>query len=164
MKILTLGFYDKFNFGDETYKDTFKSLFPTHEFTFVNQLNNCLIDSHDIVMLGGGNVLRNHYINELKKVNNKKIYAYSVGMEDNCTEDLKMFSHIYARDYETIKKLENKNVPCTFIPDAALILNGNPENGKKIIEKLFKDERLDLYSKIIVVIVNSYMAGLSIIR
>lgn len=161
MKILTLGFYDKFNFGDETYKDTFKSLFPLHEFTFVNQLNQNLINSHDVVLLGGGNVLRNHYINELKKVENKKIYAYSVGMEDNCTENLDLFSHIYARDYETINNLKNRNVPCTFIPDAAMILNGDPENGKKIIEKLFKQESLELYSKIVIVVVNSYMAGLA---
>jgi len=160
VKILTLGFYDKFNFGDETYKDTFKSLFPSHEFTFVNQLNQNLIDSHDIVLLGGGNVLRNHYINELKKVKNKKIYAYSVGMEDNCTESLDMFSHIYARDFETLDKLKAKNVSASFIPDAALCLSGNPENGKKIIERIFKEEDLDLYSKTVVIVVNSYMAGL----
>lgn len=161
MKILTLGFYDKFNFGDETYKETFKYLFPVHEFTFVNQLNQNLIDSHDIVLLGGGNVLRNQYIQELRKVKNKKIYAYSVGMEDNCTEDLSIFSHIYARDPYTVNKLQNKKIPTTFIPDAAFCLSGNPENGKLIVEKTFKEEGLDLYSKTIVIIINSYMAGLS---
>lgn len=160
MKILTLGFYDKFNFGDETYKDTFKILFPQHKFNFVNQLNCHLIDETDIVLLGGGNVLRNQYIIELKKVKNKKIYAYSVGMENNCTEDLSMFSHIYARDTETEKKLLDKKIPCTFIPDAALILDGNPINGEKIVKNLFQEEKLDLYSKVIVIVINSYMAGL----
>lgn len=161
MKILTLGFYDKFNFGDETYKDTFKTLFPQHEFNFVNQLNDKLINETDIVLLGGGNVLRNQYINELKKVKNKKIYAYSVGMENNCTENLNIFSHIYARDQDTEQKLINKKIPCTFIPDAALTLNGNPSNGEKIVKNLFHKENLDLYSKVIVIIINSYMAGLS---
>ena len=81
-------------------------------------------------------------------------------MENNCTENLNIFSHIYTRDQDTEEKLLNKKIPCTFIPDAALTLNGNPINGEKIVKNLFHKENLDLYSKVIVIIINSYMAGL----
>lgn len=158
MEVLTLGFYDKSNHGDETYKDTFKNLFPQHNFTFVNQLNEELINKSEVVLLGGGNVLRKHYINELKKVKNKKIYAYSVGIEEDNINDLHIFEHIYARDYKTIDILKNNNINCTFIPDAALTLSGNPINGTKIINEMFKKNDLDLYSKKIAVIINSYMS------
>lgn len=161
MKVLTLGFYDKNNHGDESYKDTFKSLFPKYEFSFTNCLSENLINEHDVVLLGGGNVLRNEYIKELKKVKNKKIFAYSVGLEDNCTEDLSIFSHIYARDFESIEKLKKQNIKCSWIPDAAFNLNPNPENGKQIIENIFKKENLDLYNKVIVVVINSYIMSSS---
>lgn len=161
MNILTLGFYDKSNHGDETYKDTFRQLFPNHQFEFTNQLNDKLISNNDLILLGGGNVLRNEYVKELKKIKNKPIYAYSVGIEDNCTEDLSIFKHIYTRDLKSLNKISSLNIPCTWIPDAAFILKGNPQNGKQIIETIFKQQQLELYNQVVVVVINGYIMSSS---
>lgn len=162
MNIFTLGWYGHQNLGDESYKDTFRALFPQHNFTFLDHIKKDAIENSEIIFLGGGNVLRTAYIKELQKIKNKKIYGFSVGMEENVIFDPSLFQHIYARDEKTVNNLRNAGVSCSYIPDAAFILQGNPSEGQAWLEAKFKQEKLDLYENVIVVIINSYMLNSSL--
>jgi polysaccharide pyruvyl transferase WcaK-like protein len=162
MNIFTLGFFDKQNLGDESYKDTFRALFPQHNFTFLDHIKKNVIDNNEIVFLGGGNVLRTAYIKELQKIKDKKIYGFSVGMEEDLTFEPNLFEHVYARDEKTYNNLKKMNVSCSYLPDAAFILQGNPSEGLNWLKSKFKEEKLDLYENIIVVIINSYMLNSSL--
>jgi polysaccharide pyruvyl transferase WcaK-like protein len=156
MKILVLGWYGHHNIGDESYKETFRSLFPNHELTFTDSLKESLVGQNDVIILGGGNVLRQGFLNQLQGIQ-KPIYGFSLGMEELPQCDLSFFKHIYTRDIVTLEKLKELNIPCSFIPDAALILEPNAAAGKSWLEKKFADEKCDLYSNIVTVVVNSYM-------
>ena len=156
MKLLVLGWYDHHNIGDESYKLTFKNLFPQHSLTFVNSLKKEDVDECEAIILGGGNVIRKGFIEQLQKYPHKKIFALSAGIEEDPTQDLSFFKHIYARDKNTAIVL-GKKIPCSFIPDTALTLIGNEELGRKWIKEKFQSEKHDLYENVIVVVVNSYM-------
>ena len=142
MKILTLGFFGQDNIGDEQYKTTFPTLFPQHDFKFVNTLKKEDVDECEAVVLGGGNVIRKGFLHQLAKYRHKKIFAFSAGIEEPPTQDISFFKHAYVRDKLTLETL--KNIPCSFIPDAALTLRGNEKAGKYWIEKKFKTEKHDL--------------------
>lgn len=158
MEILVLGFYNKNNIGDESYKQTFTKLFPQHSLTFVDSLQKEAIDKCEAVLLGGGNVIRNGFLKQLIKYKPKRIYAFSAGQEEDLGDQpLPPFKHIYARDKATLATCQAKKIPCTLIPDAALTLEGDPVAGKKWIEQRFKDEKRDLYEKVVVVVVNNYL-------
>jgi polysaccharide pyruvyl transferase WcaK-like protein len=158
MNICVLGFFNKQNIGDESYKDTFKLLFPQHSFIFCNHIYEEIIAKSEAVILGGGNVLKPPYIEELKKVKNKPIFGFSVGIEDASVNIPKtLFKHIYARDEFTLKVLTSKGIPCSYIPDAAFSLLPNINEGKEWIKKQFENENFDLYQKIITVCINSYV-------
>jgi polysaccharide pyruvyl transferase WcaK-like protein len=157
MKILVLGWFGHHNCGDESYKDTFRVLFPNHDLTFTEKLTEVSVANCDVIILGGGNVLRRGFIEQLAKVQNKKIYGFSLGIEEPPSDSLSFFTHVYARDTATLAKLQELNVPCSFVPDAAMILEGDAENGKAWLKKKFAAEKCDLYSNIITVVVNSYM-------
>ncbi|RDJ35125.1 MAG: polysaccharide pyruvyl transferase family protein [Crenarchaeota archaeon] len=157
MKILTLGFFDHLNVGDEQYKTTFPCLFPQHEFKFVNTLHKHDVDNCDAIILGGGNVIRKGFLNQLSKYHHKKIFAFSASTEGVPDQDISFFKHVYARDYHTIKVMQDKKIPCTFIPDVAMILEGNAEAGKRWMRNKFDEEKLDLYEKTITVVINGYM-------
>lgn len=157
MNILVLGFYHHDNIGDESYKKTFPLLFPHYDFKFVDSLKEKDVQNCDAIVLGGGNVLRSQFIKQLAKIKDKKIFGFSIGMECKPTEDLSFFTHIYARDYKTLEFLKYKKISCSFIPDAAFVLEGNPLAGKKWLTSTFKKERLDLYSNVITIIINAYL-------
>jgi len=153
---LILGFYGKGNCGDECYKITFPQLFPQHDLIFTDHLDQKSVEWCDIIILGGGNVIRKDYLEQLSKIKNKKIYAFSAGVEEAPSQDLSFFKHIYTRDENSFKIL-SKQTSCTLLPDAAMILTGNPSNGLEIIKNRFNNEKNDLYSNIVTVVVNSYM-------
>lgn len=158
MKILVLGFYSKENVGDESYKILFPMLFPQHSFTFTDSLNKQLVDECEAIVLGGGNVLRKGFLDQLVKYKtDKKIFGLSVGIEENPHHDLSFFTHIYARDQKTLDFLKKQNVPCSFIPDLALTLNGDPKLGLSWLKEKFVNEKCDLYSNIITIVVNGYL-------
>lgn len=157
MNIFALGWYGHNNLGDESYKDTFRALFPQHNFTFLDHIKKDVVENSEVVFLGGGNVLRPAYLRELEKIKDKRIFGFSIGMEESVEISPNLFEHVYARDEKTINTLEKMNVPCTMIPDAAFILQGNPDEGNEWLTNKFKQEKLDLYEKVIVVVINSYI-------
>lgn len=89
-RIIVLGFFDHYNIGDEQYKITFKYIFDKYlrgnyeiYYTSFDNINTFLFYSTDIIVVGGGDILNNYFIDRLrehflKKPN--KIIAFSVGL------------------------------------------------------------------------------------
>lgn len=152
MKIFVLGWYNHHNVGDESYKTTFPKLFKSHTLTFSDKISD--LKDESLIILGGGNILKKYFIDELKKVNNKRIIGFSIGMEENIEIPDNLFEHIYARDFKTIELLKSKNIPCSYVPDAAFCLEPKETN---YINNHLKSENLDVCSKKITVVLNSYI-------
>lgn len=158
MNLLVLGWLNHENLGDDSYQESFRILFPDHNLTFVDRLTEKAIEECEVIILGGGNILKDAFIRELQKVKGrKKIYGFSIGVEEIPEHDISFFEHIFARDQLSIDILKKLNIPCTLVPDAAFILEGNPEKGQKIIRERFASEKCDLYNNVVTVVVNSYM-------
>lgn len=160
MKVLVLGWYGHNNCGDESYKLAIPKIFPAIQFKFVDKIGKeemtALETSFDAVILGGGNVFKKDFLDMLETIKHKPIYGFSIGAEEPISSKVN-FSHIYAREKESVATLKKMGVSCSFIPDASFILDGDTEKGKKSIKKYFENEKNDLYSKLVVVVVNSYL-------
>lgn len=103
-------------------------------------------------------MLRKKFIQELSQYRHQKpIYGFSLGIEEPPEDDISFFKHVYARDRVTINILKSLNIPCSFIPDVAMILQPDTQQGNEWIQNTFQQEKHDLYSKKIAVIINSYM-------
>lgn len=152
MKILVLGWYGHANIGDESYKLTFPKMFPEHEFIFTEKISN---QKFDLVIVGGGNVLKPAFLNQLKKVT-VPIYGISVGLE-TFNEELKLFKHIYVRDLFSLKILQDMGVSAAYLPDLAFLLEPNKEKGMEWIRERFNANKLDLYPRVIAIIINAYL-------
>jgi len=162
MNILVVGWYGHNNCGDESYLLSIPKLFPSIKFDFVNAIDKSKLFLYDAVILGGGNVFKSSFLSDLKNIKDKPIYGFSIGAEQAIETDIK-FSHIYAREYFSVDVFKKIGIPCSFLPDAAFILDGDKNKGKKYISKYFNDAKNDLYSKVVVIIINSYLVkgGLS---
>ena len=89
-RIIVMGYFDNCNIGDEQYKITFKYIFDTYlkekyEIIYLSfdKINNMTFLSTDIIVIGGGDILNDYFIDKLnekffKKPN--KIIAFSVGL------------------------------------------------------------------------------------
>jgi hypothetical protein len=89
-RIIVMGYFDHKNIGDEQYKITFKYIFEKYlhgdyEITYISfdKIDRFLFYSTDIIVVGGGDILNNYFIDKLrtfffKKPN--KIIAFSVGL------------------------------------------------------------------------------------
>lgn len=143
MKINVLGWYNHGNIGDESYKLSFPIIFPNHEFLFTDKLNG----DEEIVILGGGNVLSDHFLSIFNKLTCKK-FCMSVGVTEhrkiNCEK-------IYVRDTNSLKYLPNS----VYMPDFAFALSPNIENGKKLLKTIFKNN--ELWKKVIVCVPNAHL-------
>ena len=131
-KIIIVGYYDHANAGDEQYKNTFSYLINTvlntgntgntgncnYEMVFIDcdkiyQYNaNGGINTNDIIIVGGGDVLNNYFLDKVIDVFNGKsnnIYAISVGVPYTSvirSGKLKVFNSIYVRSYQDLNTLK----------------------------------------------------------
>ena len=80
IKIYVIGYYDHENLGDESYKLTFDYFFKNNlvncnyklDFIDCDKLHNYTFEETDIIILGGGDVLNNYFLDQLiKKFNGK---------------------------------------------------------------------------------------------
>lgn len=120
MSIYVIGYYGHCNFGDEQYKESFKILLQREDIQFIDCdcIHNFIFNDTDIIILGGGDVLNNYFINPLySKFNGKpnKIIAISVGIPYldivlSNYKKLEIFSAIYTRSYQDITLL------CDYFP------------------------------------------------
>lgn len=153
-RVNVLGWYDHANCGDEAYKLAFPNLFPEYDFTFSDRV----LDGFDGYVLGGGDTVNEFFLNSLLSINRPK-QILSATIPDNIDPSLfKQFRVIGARDNDSLKTLSSKGLKGTYTPDFGLRLTGNAENGKRIIQEVFREENHELYSKVVGVVINSHLA------
>lgn len=147
--ILILGYYDKYNLGDQSYKKTFPILLENaeinDEIVFANPHEIDKIPPHTKMIICGGGDIINDWFNDrfekLLKGYHKHIYAVSIGITypSTITEKyLERFSQVYVRhrDYhkELAKVCGTDNV--FHIPDIAFLLDPYvPETPPEITKK-----------------------------
>ena len=160
MKILFYGWYENNNIGDESYRLSLPMLFPGCAPTFVNELSHELVGSHDLIVLGGGNVLNRQFVRSLAPYRGvKPIYAVSVGCCDwsLTAEDFSIFTKIIIRDRNSEHFLNGLGVKNQLIPDAAFMLSPQIEDGRELIKRQFAQENAELMDKVVAVVVNAYI-------
>jgi len=105
-KILSIGYYNRGNLGDELFKICLLKLFKNSVITFINGHDYITIeDNYDIIFLGPGNVMNNYFIDRLKKLIKtnvwmllKPLIGFGVGFESEyILEDFKYFDFIITR-------------------------------------------------------------------
>ncbi len=136
-KIKVLGYYGAKNIGDEAYKLAFPFLFPEYDLTFTNKLTG----PEETVILGGGDVLNPHFLNQLYHAKHK--HAMSVN-----SKNVTGFDSVIARD---------KRRGFQYLPDFAFILSSDRDRGKTLIKQIFDRNNADLYNNLVVVVMNSFL-------
>ncbi len=156
-KILVRGFYSKKNIGDESYKLSFPLLFPQYDFTFSSNSFENELDAFDACVLGGGDILTQELVSQTL-IHPRHILSACISK--NCDKlDLGGFKHIAVRDKNSHNVLKNCGTDSLIVPDFGFALKGNKVRGKEIITNLFKKEERDLYDKVIIVVINSYLVS-----
>jgi len=160
MQVVTvIGWYSKENCGDESYKLAFPKVFPDYNFVFTADLNNEIIEKSDAFILGGGDILSDHYLDQLLGISKKKhIFSVSVTAETN-VHKLDKFENIYVRDKQSVEILKQKGLEVKFVPDISFILEGDRARGRRLVQKAFADDHRDLYEKVVVVVINGFLAN-----
>ena len=132
-KILILGYYDKYNLGDEAYKHVFPKIFPNKELIYQNphasDLNNT--SSFELIVCGGGDIINDWFNKVFEKIFKHarcKVYAISIGITYPSTINKKYLGHydrLYVRHNRYANELSNilgsKNI--FHIPDLVFLLN-----------------------------------------
>lgn len=151
------GWFGRGNCGDELYLTTFPLVFPNINFSFYPHPN--IPQDNNPIIMGGGDIVYKKWIDLIKnKPNKKHLVSVSLSSCDCITELNNIFDQIIVRDIESFNKLKSIGVDkVKLYPDLAFCLKGDKEYGKKLIKELFEKSRHDLYDKLIVVVVNSYL-------
>jgi polysaccharide pyruvyl transferase WcaK-like protein len=68
--------------------------------------------------------------------------------------------HIYVRDKSSLNRLiEYGYTNVTYIPDISVVLKGDIDNGRELIDNIFREEKRDKYQKVYSIVVNSHLMG-----
>lgn len=146
-----IGWYGRKNIGDESYKLSFPICFPNSNIIFGGEFENA-----DACILGGGDILNDHYIQKLLDHPAPKKYTISTAVNANTPfSKLKQLDGVYVRDLRSIDLLNSHSVPCRYIPDVSLTLEPNRKKGREYIEKTFHGH--DLYDRVIGVVLNCHL-------
>lgn len=158
MKVKVCGWVNHRNIGDESYQISFPQLFPGHNFTFSDAIN--YQDSADAIILGGGDIFNETYVNKVLKDSSKRKLAISVSANKNTPVHLLgKFDQIFVRDTRSVDYLTKAGINSTYLPDVSSCLSGDKALGKQYIQETFKKEGLDLYQKVIGVVFNAHLCS-----
>lgn len=138
-KVTVLGWYGHRNIGDEAYKLAFPKLLPNYKLEFTNYLNG----PTTTIILGGGDVINPHFINQISRYTTADKYAFSVSTTGAVEQYLKLFKRILSRDKD--------------VPDFTFALDGNAKRGRMLIEAAFADAGAELYERLVVITMNTFL-------
>jgi polysaccharide pyruvyl transferase WcaK-like protein len=159
MKVVTvLGWYGKSNCGDESYKLAFPKIFPDYEFRFVDKLTPEVIGESSAVVLGGGDILSDTFLDQLAFVKKPK---HIISVSANAKVDpskLAGFENIIVRDYKSLEILRQKGVSCKYMPDVAFALTCDKMRGRRLLRKEFDSKNREKYEKVVAIIINGFLA------
>ncbi len=148
-KVNVLGWYNHGNIGDESYKLAFPLVLHTN-LEFIDKLNY----PKDLCILGGGDVLGGYFLEQISCA--KKRIALSVSLSENIKkETLDLFDLICVRDTNSLTIAKEKGKNALLYPDFAFALTSHKQMGLKLLNKLFIDNSIDLYSRKIGIVINS---------
>lgn len=146
-----IGWYGHGNIGDESYKLSFPKVFPQHQFVFADKPSQPYMDAY---ILGGGDIVCDDFINELKSVPKKHIISATIS---NPNKRLSEFDIVAARDFRSIGNAAASGVHAKYVPDFAFALDGNKDRGRDLIKTQFKTVGHDLYNSVVVVVINAHL-------
>jgi polysaccharide pyruvyl transferase WcaK-like protein len=157
-KVTVLGWYNKRNIGDESYKLAFPQIFPDYEFKFVDALTASTAAESEAFILGGGDILAPSMLSQLDAIDKPRhVISATASNPGVSAETLGKFEKIMVRDYPSIELLNEKGLAASWLPDVAMVLRGDSTRGDKLIKEMFGRYDGDLYDKVVTVVVNSYL-------
>ena len=135
LHVIVLGFYDRDNLGDETYKQVFPMLFDENvlvSFFCTDDLKALPVPTPDIVLCGGGDIINPYFMDKVIRLTQGyygPMYALSVGIPYPADAHyLQLFDHVFVRtqtDFElACGTIGAPNV--TYTPDLSLLLTALP--------------------------------------
>lgn len=152
-KINVVGWYNKKNSGDESYKKAFPKVFPNYSFVFTEQP----IKDADAYIIGGGDILTDSLLKTFLKIEKPKHIMSVTVSKDFDSSLFKGFRTIIVRDINSQKTLLKNKVESIVYPDFSFALEHNKDNGSSIINSLFQKEKRDLYHKKIAIVINAHL-------
>lgn len=147
-RIGVVGWYNYDNCGDESYKLSFPTIFPQHDFAFGNTPPKDV----DFYVLGGGDVVAPYFVDSLVATG-KPLHLMSATISQDVPLD--KFRSIVVRDQNSFEKARLLHSDVTLAPDFAFALKANATRGGWLIEDLFKGR--SLYQKVVVVVLNGHL-------
>ena len=134
MNIFILGYYHSNNLGDDLFEVVFRRLLSDHHLTFGTPGEySTLPKETQVVILGGGDVLNDYFLDDLQNVLEKSlwykgpVYGIGMGIGFPSTVDkgyLDLFDYIILRsksDVETLQKVM-KPLSIDYFPDLVFTL------------------------------------------
>jgi polysaccharide pyruvyl transferase WcaK-like protein len=146
-----IGWYDHGNCGDESYKLSFPRVFPQHKFVFSERPIQPYLDAY---ILGGGDIVCDAFINELKPIKKKHIISAAISQPN---KKLSEFEIVAARDFRSLGNAAASGVHAQYVPDFAFALEGNKERGLDIVKNQFKAIGHDFYKSLVTVVINAHL-------
>lgn len=161
VRIVVFGWYNHGNVGDESFIKAFRQVYPQHDFTFTDHISQSHIDAnYDLCIIGGGDIINKSNLQQIIKLSCPKIAMSVTVTKLSICEELKCLDMLYVRDHLSLSVLHNNGFfNSDYIPDIALCLTGNKENGKSLIANYFKENHSEHYKKVCTVVVNGHLWG-----
>ena len=143
--ILIIGFYNRGNLGDESYKITFNIIFGSNHnltFTSIDDISFIEKDKYDMIIFGGGDIICPYFMDKANILLAKYtglVYAVSVGIPyPQYAHYLNLFDHVFVRsknDYElACKTIGSHNV--NFLCDSSILLSSVKKSASRCISGL----------------------------
>lgn len=152
-KVNVIGWFNKTNAGDESYKLAFPLLFDNIDLRFSSSPN----ENVDAYILGGGDIVSPSFLEPLFKINKPK-YLLSVSIPEKVNKNLlSQFKKIIVRDRQSLENLNRLGFEGVYLPDFAFALQPNVRRGKMLIEEIFARENTEKYERVTGVVVNSHL-------
>jgi len=157
-KITVLGWFEHSNTGDESYKLSFPATFKDYEFRFIDRLTPEVISTSDAFILGGGDIMADSFLDQMSRIKKPK-HIISVSANVNVDPSkLSGFNNIFVREKKSIDILYRKGVTASYYPDISFALSGDKSRGRRIIKRYFESQKRELYDKVVVVVMNGFLA------
>lgn len=130
LNCLLMGFYDRHNIGDDTYKLVLPKLLPCFNITTISCDDAQTIDDNvDVILIGGGDLVNDYFMNKVQQLLKSftgRVYGVSLGIPfKSCSHYLHIFDYVFVRstfDYEVAaKEIGEKNV--SYLPDFSVALH-----------------------------------------
>lgn len=129
-KCLVMGFYDRKNIGDDTYKQVIPQLLPSCDVVCVScdDAEPITNDDYDIVLIGGGDLVNDYFMQRVQQVLKTyagRVYGISLGIPfPSSCHYTHIFDHVLVRsmnDY-TLAEKEIGSVNVSYLPDFSVAL------------------------------------------